>query len=133
MPALDASSSAIPRRGDRRSLARRMHVLLAVLCAGSMLASLAIDPAGTSLRGALAQLLRGDAIAPLDAVILLNIRMPRMVLGALVGASLAVSGTVTQGLFGNPLADPGIIGISASAIVLSASLPLWLSSPSCMI
>lgn len=134
MTAIDAPS-AIAQRGDRRSLARRAHVLLALLCAGSMLASLAIGPAGTSLWSALALLMRGEALAPLDAVILWNIRMPRTMLGALIGASLAVSGTVMQGLFRNPLADPGIVGVSAGgalgatgAIVLGASLPLWLTA-----
>ena len=44
-----------------------------------------------------------------------NIRLPRMILGALVGMNLAMSGALLQGVMGNPLADPGIIGISAGA------------------
>ncbi|WP_196599751.1 FecCD family ABC transporter permease [Pectinatus frisingensis] len=43
------------------------------------------------------------------------IRMPRMLVGVLVGAALGISGAVMQGLFSNPLADPGIIGVSAGA------------------
>ena len=43
------------------------------------------------------------------------IRLPRVVVAALVGAALAVSGAVMQGMFGNPLADPGIIGVSSGA------------------
>ena len=43
------------------------------------------------------------------------IRMPRMVVGVLVGGALGMSGAVMQGIFSNPLADPGIIGISAGA------------------
>ncbi len=43
------------------------------------------------------------------------IRMPRMLIGILVGASLGISGAVMQGIFNNPLADPGIIGVSAGA------------------
>lgn len=43
------------------------------------------------------------------------IRMPRMLVGVLVGAALGISGAVMQGIFSNPLADPGIIGISAGA------------------
>ena len=39
------------------------------------------------------------------------IRMPRMVVGLLVGAALGISGAVMQGIFSNPLADPGIIGV----------------------
>ncbi|UXM94464.1 iron ABC transporter permease [Bartonella sp. HY329] len=47
--------------------------------------------------------------------ILLKVRMPRVVLGVMVGAALAVSGTILQGLFKNPLADPGLIGVSSGA------------------
>ena len=47
--------------------------------------------------------------------VLVNIRMPRVVLAALVGASLALSGAALQGLFRNPLADPGLIGVSSGA------------------
>lgn len=44
-----------------------------------------------------------------------NIRLPRMILSLLVGANLAVSGAILQGVMKNPLADPGIIGISSGA------------------
>ena len=46
-----------------------------------------------------------------------NIRFPRLVMGVLVGAALAASGAVMQGVFGNPLAEPGVIGVSAGAAV----------------
>lgn len=64
-----------------------------------------------------------------DALILLDIRLPRVLLSASVGAALAVSGAALQGLFRNPLADPGLIGISSGA-VLSVALvivifPTW--------
>lgn len=44
-----------------------------------------------------------------------NIRLPRMILAGLVGVNLALSGAILQGVMGNPLADPGIIGISSGA------------------
>ena len=44
-----------------------------------------------------------------------ELRLPRIAMGALVGAALAVSGAILQGLFRNPLADPALIGISAGA------------------
>lgn len=47
--------------------------------------------------------------------IIYNIRLPRVLLGALVGMNLALSGCVLQGVMRNPLADPGIIGVSAGA------------------
>ncbi|MDU2066256.1 MAG: iron ABC transporter permease [Sporomusaceae bacterium] len=47
--------------------------------------------------------------------VLFYIRLPRTLLAGLVGAALAVSGAVLQGVFGNPLADPGMLGVSAGA------------------
>ncbi|MEM1348190.1 MAG: iron ABC transporter permease [Myxococcota bacterium] len=47
--------------------------------------------------------------------VLLSIRLPRTVMGCLVGSSLAVAGASLQGLFRNPLADPGLIGVSSGA------------------
>lgn len=67
-----------------------------------------------------------------DAIwhIWLNIRLPRVALALVVGCALAVSGSLMQGLFRNPLADPGLLGISSGAalcvglmIVLPFSLP----------
>ncbi|MGW6983936.1 FecCD family ABC transporter permease [Streptomyces sp. NPDC054932] len=58
--------------------------------------------------------------APLDRVgesVLWNVRLPRVVLALLVGASLGCAGALMQGVFGNPLAEPGVIGISAGAAV----------------
>src|SRR2546421_10734113 len=49
------------------------------------------------------------------AVILFQLRMPRVVLAAVIGAALAVAGAVFQALFRNPMADPAIIGVSSGA------------------
>ncbi len=60
----------------------------------------------------------GLALAPVEPqqeAILMVIRLPRVLLGVLVGAVLGVSGAAMQGLFRNPLADPGLIGISSGA------------------
>ena len=46
-----------------------------------------------------------------------NIRFPRVLLGVLVGAALGTSGAVMQSVFGNPLAEPGVIGVSSGAAV----------------
>lgn len=48
-------------------------------------------------------------------MVIWNIRLPRMILAALVGVNLALAGAILQGVMNNPLADPGIIGISAGA------------------
>jgi iron complex transport system permease protein len=55
------------------------------------------------------------------ATIVLDLRLPRALLGALVGASLAGAGAVLQGLLRNPLADPFVIGVSAGAAVGATS------------
>lgn len=64
-------------------------------------------------------------------MILLNIRIPRVVLAILVGAALSVSGAAMQGLFRNPLADPGLIGISNGAAIATA-VALVLTGPLAM-
>jgi len=104
--------------------------LLALALAAMALASLTTGSAGVSPLAMLRAVLAGDPVAPRDWVVLTQIRLPRLVAGALVGAALAVSGALMQGLFRNPLADPGLIGTGAGAglgavvaIVLGAGLP----------
>lgn len=58
-----------------------------------------------------------------EETIIFQIRLPRIILGVLVGAALGVAGTAMQGLFKNPMADPYIIGISAGA-ALGATLAM---------
>jgi iron complex transport system permease protein len=52
-----------------------------------------------------------------DQIIIQEIRLPRILLGAVVGFALATAGTVMQGFFRNPMADPSIIGVSSGAAV----------------
>lgn len=61
--------------------------------------------------------------ASTDAVIFWSLRLPRALLGAIVGAGLAVSGTTLQGLLRNPLADPFVLGVSGGA-ALGATVAL---------
>lgn len=63
----------------------------------------------------------------LDSIVLFEIRIPRVLLAAFVGASLGISGASLQGLFRNPLADPGLIGVSAGA-ALGASFVIVVGS-----
>jgi len=64
-----------------------------------------------------------------DAGVIFNIRLPRLVLGVLVGAALAVSGVLMQAIFGNPLADAGVVGVSSGAALgAAASLTFGLST-----
>jgi len=55
------------------------------------------------------------ASLPMQSRILLDLRLPRILLGLLVGAALAVAGTTFQGLLRNPLADPYLLGVSGGA------------------
>ncbi|MBU2982633.1 iron ABC transporter permease [Lentibacter algarum] len=116
--------------GDRTRRARQLTWFLALLLAGGMLLSLAVGASGTSLWSGVFDLVTGQDLALRDKVVLLDIRLPRTLMGVLVGAALAVSGAVMQGLFRNPLADPGLVGVSAGAglgaiiaIVLGGLLP----------
>ncbi|MEM7172347.1 MAG: iron ABC transporter permease [Pseudomonadota bacterium] len=115
---------------DRRQRARRTHwVLSFVLLAVAML-SLTTGATGMTLFATLSKVLAGEPLTQLEKIVFWDIRGPRLVLGLLVGASLAVSGAVMQGIFRNPLADPGLIGVGAgaglgaiTAIVLGGFLP----------
>lgn len=72
--------------------------------------------------------LGGHALDRVGESVLWNVRLPRVVLALLVGASLGCAGALMQGVFGNPLAEPGVIGISAGAAVGAvASIALGLS------
>lgn len=59
--------------------------------------------------------LRDMVLTPEQTAVIWHIRLPRILVGLLVGAGLGVSGAVMQGVFGNSLADPGIIGVSSGA------------------
>ncbi|MFB7058324.1 FecCD family ABC transporter permease [Streptomyces vinaceus] len=106
--------------GPRTGAALIAALLLAL--AGLALASAGVGaygiPVGDVLGSAAHRLGLGGA--PLDRVgesVLWNVRLPRVVLALLVGASLGCAGALMQGVFGNPLAEPGVIGISAGAAV----------------
>ena len=99
--------------------------LFALLLVGAMLLSLRFGSLKLSFGEILETLFqRRDGI---DYQIVFNIRLPRVLLGAMVGASLAVAGTILQGVMRNPLASPGIIGVSAggglAGILVMLALP----------
>lgn len=116
--------------GDRTRLARRVTVLLIVgLFVVSML-SLSVGASGIGLRALIRSMTSPATLSPSEHLVIFTIRLPRLAMGLAVGASLAVSGAIMQGLFRNPLADPGLIGVSAgaglgaiTAIVLGGALP----------
>ncbi len=92
---------------------RLLVAALAILAAGLLAASLAIGYAPLDLPQALRDVVAGKAT--LGALVLVELRIPRAVLGAVVGFSLGISGAAMQGLMRNPLAEPGIVGVSGAA------------------
>ncbi|AWD21137.1 FecCD family ABC transporter permease [Fuscovulum blasticum] len=107
--------------------------LLALLVALLFAASLLIGPAGLGLGESLRALFRGEGEAMV--LVMREIRLPRAILGLMAGAVLGLSGAAMQGYLRNPLAEPGLIGVSSSAALgavlalqtgLAATLPLAL-------
>ena len=90
-----------------------VFVILAVAVAAGFLVGNVVGTMKIHLSD-IASAIRGD-MSTVEAEVVWNIRLPRMILAVLVGANLAVSGAILQGVMKNPLADPGIIGISAGA------------------
>jgi len=64
-------------------------------------------------------------MSELETLILIDIRMPRVILNVIVGAGVAVSGAAIQGLFRNPLADPALIGVSSGAALFAAGFLIF--------
>ena len=113
---------AAPRRRNRPGLvlAGAGAVLVAALLAGVWVGALPLPPGAVvvtlldRLLDPLGLDLTGGLTATQEAV-LLQLRLPRVVLAALVGAGLAISGASYQGVFRNPLADPYLLGAAAGA------------------
>ena len=98
---------------SRARFARVMLALAALLCLAGLV-GLALGPSTVSPGDVLRLLLDGE-VEGAAADIVWRIRMPRIVLAALVGACLSVAGVVFQALLRNPLADPFILGVSGGA------------------
>lgn len=107
----------------KRKYAGAALVLLAVLLLVVGCISLTLGAIDVPLKSAVAVISEQLNLPLLEEVqpskeqlaVVWYIRLPRMLVGVLVGAALGISGAVMQGIFSNPLADPGLIGISAGA------------------
>jgi iron complex transport system permease protein len=98
-------------------------IAFVLIAAGVLIGAVRIE-AQVVLRALFGRSLAGEEQA---ALIVRNLRLPRVIMALMVGMMLSTSGTVVQAVFRNPLADPYIIGISAGAVagaVLSYSLGL---------
>ncbi len=107
-------------------------VLLVILIVISIL-SISTGPSEISILTIIKKVFLNTSLSEIEYLVLIDIRIPRLFMGILVGSSLAVSGAIMQGLFRNPLADPGIVGVGAgaslgaiTAIVLINKLPTFL-------
>ncbi|MGH8862044.1 MAG: FecCD family ABC transporter permease [Jatrophihabitantaceae bacterium] len=112
------AASPLPRR-----VSARVPVLVAtLLLVGAVLLSVAVGPVSISPRALVGTLLAHlpavhlhTATSPVDQAIVWQLRLPRVVLAALVGAILAASGASYQGVLRNSLADPYLLGAAAGA------------------
>jgi iron complex transport system permease protein len=108
--ATDAVGGVMPRRTVM--LAAGPALVLALLLALAGAVQLGAVPVAASDWWAWA----GDTPATGGAYVLWELRLPRALLAACVGAALGLAGALTQGLFRNPLADPGLLGVTSGAV-----------------
>jgi iron complex transport system permease protein len=110
---------------------RRRHWAIGLLAAAALLSALlalAVGPFPIPLSQVLASLAQaagfdwGERVPMTEAATVLQLRLPRVLLGLLAGATLAVSGAALQGILRNPLAEPGLIGVSSGAALAAATV-----------
>lgn len=129
MPANQASHAGSSNLVGRRR--RRANVLLSVMAvalAAATLAAICIGAYGMTPHVVWSALTANSAAVSNDPAleqaraVLLGIRLPRVVLALFVGAGFGAAGSALQALFRNPLADPGLIGISSGAALGASTL-----------
>ena len=99
--------------------------ILTVVLLAAMLFSMTVGAVHVSLRTILGAAMAQHSVPASDATILLQVRLPRIIAAAIIGAALSIAGLLFQGLFRNPMADPYVIGSSGGA-ALGASVGLFL-------
>ncbi|MGH8994782.1 MAG: FecCD family ABC transporter permease [Acidimicrobiales bacterium] len=97
------------------------------------MAGLLVGPAGLSPGSIIAEMASRIPFLPVHSnlsatgvAVVWQLRMPRLVLGALVGSTLALSGASYQGVFHNPLADPYLLGVASGAGLGATMVIVWL-------
>ncbi|MEM1380703.1 MAG: iron ABC transporter permease [Pseudomonadota bacterium] len=108
--------------GKRERIGKIVLIICAALASAGAIMGLTNGPLEITL-GELLQILTGtgDPSVVKEGVIF-NIRMPRILLGFFAGATLGAAGATMQGFFRNPLADPGLIGVSAGAALSAVTV-----------
>jgi ABC-type Fe3+-siderophore transport system permease subunit len=133
------AATAAPTRGGAAPVGRAHGrnrrliglVVLVALLAAACAASIAVGTRSMGLGEVWRALLDGGLTSE-EAVIVRQLRVPRTVLGLMVGLALGIAGALMQGHTRNPLGDPGLLGVTAGAslaVVLSIAL-LGITSPS---
>ena len=130
-------------RARAAHLTSRMVVLSALISFLAVVVGVALGPATLPLKGvvlsfvdALPGVAVESGLSDAHAAILWELRLPRVVLGFLVGALLSMAGGAYQGVFRNPLADPYLLGVAAGAglaatlgittgLATASTLPVW--------
>nr|WP_245644797.1 iron ABC transporter permease [Hydrogenophaga flava] len=118
--------------GPRRLTGPALLAVLTALLLATLLWSAGRGAYGlplSDLPGVIARALTGATDAATDGadLVFFNIRLPRLLLGLCAGAALGMAGALMQGLFRNPLADPGLIGVSSGA-ALAAGITIVLGA-----
>jgi iron complex transport system permease protein len=113
----EAVAEVRPTRVGRGALVLASAVLAGAALLGVLVGPVRLPPGGVLLEVAdrLPGVRASSGLSEREAAILWELRAPRVVLGALVGAMLASAGAAYQGAFGNPLADPYLLGVAAGA------------------
>ena len=118
---------AVPGSVSHRGRYILLTVSLAVLLVGGVVLSAVLGQLAVSPAEVIGSVARAMGIpngwAPTDPIVestLWIVRFPRIVMALAVGAALAVAGAVMQAIFGNPLAEPGVVGVSAGAALGAA-------------
>ncbi|EJW18684.1 iron ABC transporter permease [Paenibacillus alvei] len=97
-----------------------------LICAGTFVVAMVFGAADTSLRDVWLALTSNETSD--NIAVLRDIRLPREVGAMVVGAALAVAGAIMQGMTRNPLADPGLLGLTAGANAALAITLAWIPS-----
>lgn len=112
------SKSVVKKPADHRVL---FAVLVGLFLVLAFFSSIAIGAVSLSLTDVINALyariasVQSDDLGRLNEAVVWDLRLSRVITAMIVGASLATCGAAMQGLFGNPLADPGIVGVSSGA------------------
>lgn len=109
--------------GASKRIARRISIILCffIFAVITLIGSMIFGSTQIEM-GTIWHTLWANTLTSTEESVIWNIRLPRNIIGALVGANLAVSGAILQSVMKNPLADPQIVGVSAGAGIAGVSI-----------